>query len=193
MIDRGGGELAAAGVFRAGAQGDDSPIRDGFSVGITQRPAMPTFSVRIGKNWIMRCVIVPVKVMRALGGGPRISVIAGYAGEKVATTIMPAGRGRGRLIVLMDVLRPAGLDAGDRLEVTLTRSTDPRDPVVPADLQRALQFRPAAREAFEQGPPSVRRWMIRYLDEARRAETRQNRIELILERLAERKSHDVRV
>ena len=149
-------------------------------------PAMPTFTARIGKNWIMRCVIVPAGVMRSLGGGMRIPVIASYAGEKVLTTVMPAGQKRGRLVVLMDILRPAGLDAGDRLEVTLTRSTDPRDPVVPADLKRALQFRPAAREAFEQGPPSMRRWMIRHIEEARRAGTRQARVDLILERLVER-------
>lgn len=147
---------------------------------------MPTFAARIGKNWIMRCVIVPASVMRALGGGLRIPVVARYAGGKAATTVMPAGRGRGRLTVLMEILRPAGLDAGDRLEVELTRSMDPRDPVVPADLRRALQFRPAARATFDQGPPSMRRWMVRYIEDARRAETRQARVELILERLAER-------
>ena len=115
-------------------------------------PAVPTFTARIGKNWIMRCVIVPVSVMKELGGGTRISVLAAYAGEKHLTTVMPAGRGRGRLTVLADILRAGRLDVGDRIEVTLTRSLDPREPAVPADLQRALQFRPAAREAFEQGP-----------------------------------------
>ena len=147
---------------------------------------MPTFTARIEKNWIMRCVIVPATIMRELGGGTRIPVVAAYAGEKVATTVMPAGRGRGRLTVLVGILRAAHLDAGDRLEVSLTRSTDPREPVVPPDLSRALQFRPAACEAFEQGPPSLRRWMVRYLEEARRAETRQARVDLILERLSER-------
>ena len=98
---------------------------------------------------------------------------------------MPAGSGRGRLTVLADFVRAAGLDVGDRIEVTLTRSTESRDPAVPADLQRALQFRPAARAAFEQGPASQRRWIVIYLDQARRAETRAARVELILERLTE--------
>lgn len=147
---------------------------------------MPTFTARIEKNWIMRCVIVPVKVMRALGGGQRISVVAEYAGEKAETTVMPAGRGRGRLTVLMDFLRPHKLDVGDQLEVTVTRSTDSREPVVPPDLQRALQFRPVAQREFVGGPPSQRRWIVVYLDEAKRAETRQARIELVVERLTER-------
>jgi hypothetical protein len=147
---------------------------------------MPTFTARIEKNWIMRCVIVPVAVMRALGGGPRISVLAEYAGEKHLTTVMPVGRGRGRLTVLADIVRAAQLDTGDRIEVTLTRSLDPREPVVPADLQRALQFRPAAREAFEQGPASLRRSVVTYIEQARRAETRATYVEVAVERLTER-------
>ncbi|MDB6167904.1 MAG: hypothetical protein JWM88_768 [Verrucomicrobia bacterium] len=146
---------------------------------------MPTFTARIEKNWIMRCVIVPAPVMRGLGGGVRIPVVAEYAGEKVLTTVMPAGRGRGRLTVLSDLVRAAGLDFGDRIEVTLIRSNDPREPVVPPDLQRALQFRPAARGEFENGPASQRRWIVHYLDEARRAETRAARVDLVLERLTE--------
>lgn len=147
---------------------------------------MPSFTARIEKNWIMRCVIVPVAVMRALGGGRRISVVAEYAGEKVVTTVMPAGRGRGRLTVLMDILRPQGLDVGAKLTVTLTRATHSREPAVPADLQRALQFRSIAQAEFFNGPPSQRRWIVAYLDEAKRVETRHARIELVLERLAER-------
>ncbi len=147
---------------------------------------MPTFTARIEKNWIMRCVIVPPAVMKALGGGTRIPVLAAYVGEKHLTTVMPAGRGRGRLIVLTDFVRAAGLDFGDRIEVTLTRSTESREPVVPIELQRALQFRPAAREAFESGPASVRRSMVVFLEEARHADTRARRVERILEILSER-------
>lgn len=147
---------------------------------------MPAFTAKIEKNWIMRCVIAPAAIVRALGGGPRIPVVARYAGETVTTTLMPAGRGRGRLTVLADILRRAELGVGDRLEVELTRSSDPRDPAAPPDLQRALQFRPAAQAAFARGPASLRRWMVHYLEEARRAETRQKRLELLLERLAER-------
>ena len=73
---------------------------------------MPTFTATMEKNWIMRCVIVPVKVMRELGGGPRVSVLAEYCGEKLLTTVMPAGAGRGRLTVRADVVvRPSSTSA----------------------------------------------------------------------------------
>jgi hypothetical protein len=147
---------------------------------------MPTFTARIEKNWIMRCVIVPAPVMRELGGDKKISVLAEYLGEKLLTTVMPAGRGRGRLTVLAAIVRAAKLDFGDRLEVTLTRSRDPRDPPPPEDLRRALQFHPTAKAAFEQGPPSLRRWVVAYIEKARRPETRQAYVDLAVQRLTER-------
>lgn len=147
---------------------------------------MPTFTAKIEKNWIMRCVIVPPAVVRALGGGQRIPVVASYAGEKHVTTVMPAGRGRGRLTVLADYVRAAGLGYGDRLEVTLEPSRDPRDPAPPEELRRALQFRAVAKAEWEKGPASVRRSIAVFIDEARRAETRHARVERVLEILAER-------
>lgn len=147
---------------------------------------MPSFTARIEKNWIMRCVIVPAKVMRELGGEKKISVVAAYAGDKHVTTVMPAGQGRGRLTVLTDIVRAAGLDFGDRIEVTLTHCHDPREPIVPPDLQRALQFRPVAREAFENGPASLRRSIVDYLERGRSPETRQKYIDVAVERLSER-------
>jgi len=147
---------------------------------------MPTFTARIEKHWIMRCVTVPAAVMRQLGGGTRIRVVARYARESVTTTVMPAGRGRGRLIVLMDILRAAKLDTGDRIEVTLLRSAASGEPEVPADLRQALQFRPRAREEFENGPASQRRWIVKYLEDTAHPETCQRHLELVLERLAER-------
>lgn len=147
---------------------------------------MPAFTARIEKNWIMRCVIVPPAVIRELGGGPRISVLAEYAGDKHLTTVMPAGRGRGRLTVLTDIVRAAGLDFGDRIEVKLTRSLDPREPVVPPELQRALQFNPVARQVFEAGPASLRRAFVSYIEKGRRPETRQAYVEVTIERLKER-------
>jgi len=38
-----------------------------------------------------RCVIVPVTVMRELGGETKVSVLAEYLGEKFLTTVMAGG------------------------------------------------------------------------------------------------------
>lgn len=154
---------------------------------------MPTFTAPITKSWIMRCVIVPAKIVTELGGwqtmgkrGKGISVIARYAGETVETTVSPGGSGRGKLLLQVKLLRRQKLAVGDELRVELTRTRAPGEPVLPDDLRRALQQRPAAKAYFESVAPSARRWVVRHLDEARKPETRQNRIEYLVERFAER-------
>jgi hypothetical protein len=146
---------------------------------------MHTFQARICKNWIMRCVDVPEEIVQALGGGRGIPVLARYCGETTETTVVPGGGGKGRLILRMDILRPAGLETGDTVEVSLEPDHASREPELPPDFQRALRFRPEAAEAFQRAPVSMRRQLMLYLEAAKREETRAGRIERIIERLAE--------
>ncbi|MFO1448782.1 MAG: YdeI/OmpD-associated family protein [Opitutaceae bacterium] len=153
---------------------------------------MPAFTSLITKQWIMRGVTVPPAVVKELGGwqtmgkrGKGIPVIARYGGEVFSTTVTPGGGAKGWLTVRMEALRPLKLDAGDRLEVDLTLSTEPREPIVPEDLKRALQNRPMAKAYFDSVTPASRRYVVRALDECKRPETRQNRIEYFVERFAE--------
>ena len=146
---------------------------------------MPTFRARIGKVGVLRSIAVPPAVGAALGGAARIPVIARYAGETTLSTLVPAGGNQRRLVLQMAVLRPAKLDAGNLLEVELSPDRAPRHRILPEDLRRALQFRPAAAAAFERGSPSTRRIVVELLEQARTPETRQRRLEKLLERLAE--------
>ncbi len=98
---------------------------------------------------------------------------------------MPAGGALRRLVLQMELLRPATLDAGDRIEVSLALDASPRRLPLPADLQRALQFRPAAAAALDRASPSTWRIVVELLADARTPETRQRRLEKIIERLAE--------
>jgi hypothetical protein len=52
-----------------------------------------TFIARIGRIGILRSVIVPAEIVRALGGAMRIPVTARYAGEITRSTLAPAGGG----------------------------------------------------------------------------------------------------
>ena len=144
---------------------------------------METFRARIKKQWIMRCVDVPTAVVRALGGGQRIPVLARYLGETVETTVVPGGRGCGRITLRMDLLRPAGLDTGDEIEITLQPDTTSREPEVPADLGRALRFRPGAQAAWERQTPAMRRQVVLYLDRAKTEPTREKYVERAVESL----------
>ena len=146
---------------------------------------MPRFTTTIVKVGVLRCVIVLPQIVTALGGAVRIPVIARYAGETTVSTIVPVGGRQRRLILRMAVLRPAKLDAGDKLAIELMRDTGPREPVLPVDLQRALQFRPRAQAAYRNTTVSIRRQIVSFLDAAKQATTRQSRLEDVIEKLAD--------
>ncbi|MBV9128305.1 MAG: YdeI/OmpD-associated family protein [Verrucomicrobia bacterium] len=160
---------------------------------------METFTARIKKVWIMRCVDVPAAVMRRLGGdgigknksprkNARIPVLAHYLGQTLENTIVPGGRGLGRMTLHMKVLRPAGLDVGDTLEISLEPDRVSREPEVPPDLARALAVRSLARKGWERMTPAGRRQVVLYLDRAKTEATREKYVERFLERLSEEES-----
>ena len=144
-----------------------------------------TFITRIGKIGILRSVIVPSEVVKALGADARIPVLARYAGETTRSTLAPAGGAKRRLVLQMGVLRPAKLDAGDTIEISLERATESHKQSLPPDLQRALQFRPSAAAELDRAAPSTWRMIVERLEQARTPDTRQQRIERMVERLSE--------
>ena len=144
-----------------------------------------TFTARIGKIGILRCVIVPPHIVKALGSATRIPVLARYGGESTLGTLAPAGGAKRRLVLQMSVLRPASLDVGDMIEVALESTTESYKQSLPPDVTRALEFHPAAAAELARSAPSTWRIILERLDQARTPETRQQRIEQMVERLAE--------
>lgn len=65
---------------------------------------------------------------------------------------------------------------------TLTRAS--KRMVVPADLRRALAGRPTARQHFLGYPPSFRLLAVHWVTSAKKRETRQRRIELVVRNAA---------
>lgn len=70
----------------------------------------------------------------------------------------------------------AGVEAGDTITVDVTLDEGPRDVALPDDLAAALAAHPGATEAFEQLAPSHRKEYVRWVTEAKRAETREKRV-----------------
>ena len=145
---------------------------------------MPTFTATIRKVWVMRCADVPAGVLRALGGARTVPVLATYAGQTHETTVTPGGVGLGRVHLRAETLRAAGLEVGDILEITLEFDPTDREPELPADFARALARRPDAHAAFDRYTVADRRQTVLYLEKAKREETRERRVEQIIERLA---------
>jgi uncharacterized protein YdeI (YjbR/CyaY-like superfamily) len=68
----------------------------------------------------------------------------------------------------------------------LLLDTEPRDPALPHDLAGGLADEPRALAVFNSLTPALRRQIVRYLEQAKRATTRDKRIRSIVKRMLER-------
>ena len=70
----------------------------------------------------------------------------------------------------------AGVDAGERVRVTMELDSEPRTVTVPEDLRAALTADPEAEAAFAKLSFTHQREYVEWVDGAKRPETRSRRI-----------------
>ena len=84
--------------------------------------------------------------------------------------------GVGHIVVNRAVKAATGVDAGDRVRVTMELDTEPRKVPVPSDLRAALGSDPVAKAAFAKLSYTHQREYVEWIAEAKRPETRARRI-----------------
>jgi uncharacterized protein YdeI (YjbR/CyaY-like superfamily) len=82
-----------------------------------------------------------------------------------------------------EVRQGAGVEAGDEVEVILELDNAPREVDVPEALATALATDPQAKANFDGMAFTHRKEYARWISEAKREETRQNRVQQALEML----------
>ncbi len=136
------------------------------------------FKAKIHKQGPNPYVDVPARVSRAFSDytlGGRISVEGELNGVQVRSTLIPVGNGGHRLYVNGGMRSAAGVGVGDTVGFDL-RATEPELVNPPDDVATALRETEGAMAAFDALPPSHRRELLRYVDDARTPETRQRRV-----------------
>jgi Bacteriocin-protection, YdeI or OmpD-Associated/Domain of unknown function (DUF1905) len=130
---------------------------------------------------------VPDEVVEGLGGGRRAAVLVTVGGYTYRTTVARMG---GRFLVPLSAENraAAGVAAGDRVEVGIELDTAPRTVELPDDLAAALAGDAAAREFFESLAYTHRKEWVRWVEEAKRPETRARRVAGTVEGLRARKN-----
>ena len=125
---------------------------------------------------------VPAEVVAALGGGNRPSVTVTVGDHTYRTTVASMS---GRFLVPLSAANreAAGVAAGDEVDVTIALDTAPRDVDLPDDLAAALADEPAARRFFDCLSFTHRKEWARWVDEAKRADTRTRRVAATVEAL----------
>jgi len=91
--------------------------------------------------------------------------------------------GVGHIVVNRGVKAATGVDAGDRVRVTMERDDEPRTVPVPEDLGSALAEDPDAEAAFTKLSVTHRREYVEWVEEAKRPETRARRVSETVERV----------
>jgi hypothetical protein len=128
-------------------------------------------------------VVLPDKVVAALGSGSRFRVTGTLNGVSFASSTMGMGGGRVCLGVHKATRQAAGVDIGDRVKLEVERDDRPREISVPDDLAAALTREPGARAAFDKLSFTHRREYVEWITGAKREDTRARRITQTLERL----------
>jgi len=146
------------------------------------KPKPITFHTTIlqtGKN--TTGIEVPANVIEELGGGkrPLVKVKVNDYAYRSAVSVMD-----GKYMISMSSAHreAGGFQGGDGVVVTLELDLEPRTVELPEDLKTALE-KANVMESFVKSAPSMQKEYVRWVREAKAAETRERRIEKTVEKL----------
>ena len=128
-------------------------------------------------------ITIPFDVQKTFGTRARVPVRGTINGFPYRSTIFPMG-GCFMMAVNRQMREGAGAKAGETVSVVMERDTEPRVVTPPADLARALKTNKDAQAAWDKLSYTHQKEYAQSVEEAKRPETRQRRIERAVEMLA---------
>ena len=154
--------------------------RDGVARAFTD-PGPVEFEAEIVRNTAVAnssaFIEFPHDLKETFGVGNLVPVVATFDGSVTYRgSLARMGGPRAVLVLRKDVRAELGKEPGSRVAVSLRLDDSPREMEVADDLAAALD-RAGARDRFEALAYSHRREFVRWIEEAKRPDTRQRRIE----------------
>ena len=154
---------------------------------------MRSFRAKLYRVAMVRWVDLPVKLIAPLqlspaeirGGGHGLNALLRFNDDLDRVTLLPGKRGHYKLAFKVELLKAAQVDAGDTVEFTLEPDTASREPDLPGEMRKVFQARPQLRGRWLAHSVAIRRQVVRYIMDAKTAETQAKRCWIFLERLAE--------
>jgi hypothetical protein len=129
---------------------------------------------------------VPDDVVAQLGAGKRPAVRVTVRDHTYRTTVASMG-GRFMIPLSAENRAAAGLVAGDDVDVDIEADTAPREVTVPDDLAEALAQVRTLRDVFDSLAQSHRKEWVRWVEDAKKPETRSSRIATTVEAMRQGK------
>ncbi|HLP12884.1 MAG TPA: YdeI/OmpD-associated family protein [Flavobacteriales bacterium] len=131
---------------------------------------------------------IPFNCEKAFGKKGAIKVKATANKKTVDASLMPHGNGKHFIILNKKIRDVFGIEEGDLFELSIVINTKPTALKIPAELEKALNANKTAKANFDAMPPSHKKEYIGYITEARKEETRMNRIVKTIEMLEKQKN-----
>ena len=125
---------------------------------------------------------VPFDVEEAFGSKkPKVKAL--IDGVEYRGTLVRMGTECHLLLILKSIREQIGKTFGDEIRVTVEADTEERVVAVPEELKRAFKSEKEAKAAFDKLSYTHQREYVTWIDEAKKYETRQNRIIKTIEML----------
>jgi hypothetical protein len=125
----------------------------------------------------------PYDVREEFGTAGRVKVKATFDGQPYRGSLARMGGPRHILGVLKDIRKAIGKGPGDKVRVVLELDTEERTVEVPPELAKALAKNPSVKAAFDKLSYTHRKEHARSVAEAKAQETKERRVQRVLEAL----------
>ena len=131
-------------------------------------------------------VEIPFDVEAAFGS-KRPKVKATIDGVPYRGTLVRMGTECHMLLILKSIREQIAKTFGDEVEITVEEDTEPRVVEVPTDLKQAFKSDPEAKAFFDKLSYPHQREYVTWIEEAKKEEIRNRRIEKAIEMLKQSK------
>lgn len=129
-------------------------------------------------------VYFPYDVKKEFGTKGQIKVKAKFNGFEYCGSLAPMGMEFHLLGIRKEIRDTIKKDIGDIIEVIVEQDLEPRIVEVPKDFKLALDNNNSAKEIFEKFAYTHRKEYVRWIEEAKKEETRNKRIAKAVEMIS---------
>jgi len=121
-------------------------------------------------------IFFPYYVYKVFGTKGRIKVKATFDGVEYRGSLAPMGMEFHLLGINKEIRKAINKNIGDKVNVVIEQDLKPRIVEVPKDFQAALNKNKSAKEIFENFAYTHKKEYVRWIEEAKKEETRKRRI-----------------
>ncbi len=129
-------------------------------------------------------IYIPFNVQEVFGTRAQVKVRGTIDELPFRSSIAPMGGGKHAMVVKKEIRDAIGKTVGDRVKMVMAKDNEKRIVTVPEDFRIALEQNPIAKTVFDKFAFTHRREYVEWIESAKKPETRFNRIQKAVAKIA---------